>query len=139
MTTANLFIAGRIIWTGDLGETKTGSPMRGVLAAVDDAERGEEPKCAPVFVRLFGTEAEHAGKGDWLAAEGPLETSLREREGKPVVSLSIMAKWARLTGHRDARKQRSEAQTKKASGHQQPVPDTATCGASPPFDDALPF
>ena len=52
---ANLFVAGRIIWRAELKETKSGSSMRGVLVGLDDG--GEAPR-PPCFVTIFGDDAE---------------------------------------------------------------------------------
>ena len=93
------------------------------------AEQDETPKCPPVMAILFGSDAEHATKGDWLSVEGPLEASIREHQGRSVVGLSVMARWLRLTGHAGQRKQRSVKAKEAHEKRDEP----------PPFDDEILF
>lgn len=149
MGSAVLFVAGPTIWIAELKQTRNGSPMRGVLVAVDNGTEGQEPACPPVFIRLFGSDAEHVKKGDHVAAEGTLEAEVGERDGKSVVRLSIMARWSRLTGHAGDRQRRSKAakrgaEQRKGGGHQTAVdfqaPTSGPPDYEPPaFDDEIPF
>lgn len=143
MGTSVLFVSRPVLWTGDLKNTKTGSPTRGVLVGLD---RNEEKPMPPCFVRVFGSDAEAVNKGDRLAVEGDLEAEVGERDGKPAVRLSIMAKWSKLTGYAGARQQRSKAAKKgtemrRRGDHQPVINATAPFGQPsrdpPPFDDRL--
>ena len=140
MGTSVLFVSGPVLWAGDLKTTKTGSPMRGVLVGLD---RNEEKPMPPCFVRVFGSDAEAVSKGDRLAAEGDLEAEVGERDGKPSVRLSIMARWSRLTGHAGDRQRRSEAAKRAAAnrGNDQPKGgfDGPPDPGPPAFDDPIGF
>jgi hypothetical protein len=126
--TATLFASGRVLWCGELGPTKTDKPMRGCLVATSQERDDTHP---PVVVRQFGEEAQHVQTGDLLAAEGELEASIRERDGKPGVNLSIMARWCRLTGHAGQRQRKSQA-AQRMNGQQQDHRQQRA------FDDELP-
>lgn len=128
---ANLFICGRIVWRAELKETESGKPMRSVLIASD----GEN--MPSVHALIFGGDAGHAEKGDNIAAEGELEASIMERESKPTVSLSIMARWSKLTGHAGARQRRSEAQQTPNKEREQPA--DLYGGRGEDFGDHIPF
>ena len=118
--TISAFIAGRVIWCGDLGSTKHGNPMRSALVAVDPDSDDKDGGCPPIMARIFDVEAEHVTKGDFLAAEGPLEAGLYEKDGKQGPSLKIMARWCRLTGHAAQRVRKSIAGTKAAARRDRP-------------------
>ena len=133
MATATLYLNGKVIWCAELGRSKTDKPMRGVLVALSNDPDDERPPC---FVRLFGEDAEAVKAGDTLAAEGELEASLGERDGKPNVRLSIMAKWSRLTGHAGARRRRGRNRDDDRQPSAQPAP-SGPPGPEPLFDDEL--
>jgi hypothetical protein len=123
--TANLFVAGRIIWRADLKQTKKGTPMRSVLIA------GDDENMPPVRALVFGDDAEHAAVGDWMSVEGDPEISTYEKDGEVKPAVSLMAKWSKLSGHGGQRQRKSQAQ-QRTNGQQQDHRQQRA------FDDELP-
>ncbi|MDH3662685.1 MAG: hypothetical protein OEU92_22090 [Alphaproteobacteria bacterium] len=145
MSTATLFVHGRIGWLSELRETNSGSAMRSALIFVDG---GAEDESLGVFARVFGSDAEAMTKGDMIAVEGPVEIGLAEHKGESKPRLSVMARWSRLSSHAGDRRRRSEAARRgadkeKGGGHQQVIDGFALIGgqrsASPPTDNNAPF
>lgn len=137
--TANLFVAGRVIWRAELKQTKTSRPMRSVLIASDDENM------PPVRALVFGEDAEHAAVGDFISVEGPPEISTYKKNGEVRPAASMLARWSRLSGHAGERRRRSEAARRgadkqKGGGHQQAIGGFAPSGPpdhEAPFDDPI--
>lgn len=85
MSTANLFVAGRVVWQAELKTTRTGQPMRSVLIGSDD------DAMPPCRVLVFGSDAEHSTVGAFMSCEGPPEISaaadmLSEHQDNPATA-----------------------------------------------------
>jgi len=139
---ANLFVAGRIIWRAELKQTKNGRPMRSVLIATD------EDNMPPVRALVFGDDAEHAAVGDFMSVEGSPEITVFEKNGETKPAVSMMARWSRLTGHGGQRQRKSAAakrgEAKNGAGQHQEAIDAFASPGPPaseqaPFDDEIPF
>lgn len=139
MGVAVLLVSGPVLWVGDLKKTKNGRSMRQVLVGLD---RGEENPMPPCSVLAFGDDAEAVQKGDTFTAEGELELKLGDRDGKPSIRCSMMARRTMLSGLGGHWKRMLEEENKKAKAAEKATANgqaTLALRDPPPFDDPIPF
>ncbi|MEM9627813.1 MAG: hypothetical protein AAGA21_16370 [Pseudomonadota bacterium] len=132
------YVSGRVCWAGELKKTRNDKPMRNVLIAP-----GQDTPA--VSVLLFGDEAERVNVGDSLAVEGPAEAKVWQKNGEdPKPSLSVLARWSKLTGRAGARQCRDQRRDDRQHGqgngaqhhHHGPA---GLAGPEPPYNDEFPI
>ncbi len=136
MSEVTAFAAGKVVWAGEAKQARNGQPMRSVMLSVGKDGVG-------VAVLVFGNEAEAIAVGDGLAAEGPVEAKLRTKDGETKAALSIMARWAKLTGQAGQKvqpKRPAPTKPKQSKQHDLALAAQAPSGDCAPFyNDPIPF
>jgi single-stranded DNA-binding protein len=145
-------VSGIIVKQPELRTSAKGTKFLGMTLRVGDGD-GATFCRVTVFGQLAEDLAPQAEKGARVSAEGALTADIYERDGKATPSLSIAARWARVSGIGKNRPKRDNVgagraegdqgghrQQQSGNGHQRaPAASGRYSEIDPPFDDQIGF